>query len=97
MRLFVLTLLACILYAPMAWGGPLCMDREDAIAALARQYDEHLVAIGIANTGALVERLESAGGKTWTLIATTPDGRSCLIAAGDSWTPYVAKVKGEAS
>ncbi len=35
--------------------------------------------------GILLELLVNRAARTWTIIATTPQGLSCLIAAGDQW------------
>ena len=43
------------------------------------------MAVGVTNKGALVEVLTSADGGTWTIIVTTPQGMSCLVAAGEGW------------
>ncbi len=29
--------------------------------------------------------VNSRDGKTWTIIISTPDGQSCLVAAGEGW------------
>ena len=35
--------------------------------------------------GGVVEILTSPDGNTWTIIVTTPQGMSCLVAAGEGW------------
>ncbi len=40
-------------------------------------------------SGALVELLTTKDGTTWTIILTSPQGRSCLIASGEGWRPLV--------
>ena len=39
----------------------------------------------MTNTGGLVEVLTDGKGGTWTIIVTTPQGMSCLVAAGEGW------------
>ena len=41
-------------------------------------------AIGIAGQVNLVEVFASKAG-TWTILFTTPQGKTCIIAAGSSW------------
>jgi len=41
--------------------------------------------LGVTAQGALVEVLSADEGETWTIILTTPQGRSCLVAAGEGW------------
>lgn len=41
--------------------------------------------VGVAPTGkALIELYASKDGK-WTILATTLDGNSCIVASGDGW------------
>ncbi len=68
------------------WGqNQLCAARVKVLGHLAKKYGEAPVAIGVTNKGGLVEVLTSVGGDTWTLIVTTPQGISCLVAAGEGW------------
>ncbi len=62
-----------------------CNQRDSVIGHLAQKYQEVPVAIGVTNRGGLVEVLSTGDGKTWTIIVSTPDGTSCLIAAGEGW------------
>lgn len=63
-----------------------CDSRETVLAFLSDRYAEAPVAMGVARNGGLVEVLTSgADGATFTIIVTTPDGRTCMVAAGDSW------------
>jgi thymidylate kinase len=63
-----------------------CDSRETVLAFLSDRYAEAPVAMGVARNGGLVEVLTSgAGGSTFTIIVTTPDGRTCMVAAGDGW------------
>ena len=67
-----------------------CSDREQILGLLAKQYKEAPVAVGVTNTGELLEVLTSGDGQTWTIIYSTPDGQSCLVAAGEGWRPLEA-------
>ncbi len=62
-----------------------CRPHDDVLAHLAQKYDEVPVAIGVTNKGGLVEVLTTGDGDTWTIIVTTPQGISCLVAAGEGW------------
>lgn len=64
---------------------PQCNERDNVLDLLAKKYQEVPVGIGITNTGGLVEVLTDAKGGTWTIIVTTPQGMSCLVAAGKDW------------
>jgi hypothetical protein len=62
-----------------------CATRADFLKALAKQYHEAPVAVGLSNSGALVEVLTSDSGATWTIPLSKPDGTGCLVAAGEEW------------
>jgi hypothetical protein len=62
-----------------------CGARKEILAELTKRYSEAPVAVGLANSGVLVEVLSSDQGATWTIIVSQPDGTSCLVAAGKEW------------
>ncbi len=74
-----------------AQGAPaICTARDGLLSQLERKYGEVPVAIGVTGGvagGQLVELLTAKDGMTWTLILTSPQGRSCLIASGEGWRP----------
>ncbi len=83
--------LAAVPVAPVAAPQPAptqpmaCRPHDEVIEHLAWRYGEAPVALGVTNKGALVELLSKPDGGTWTLIVTTPQGMSCLVAAGEGW------------
>ena len=80
--------------ATPAMPGPTCAPRETLVAALAQDFQERMDWAGLSNAGTLVELYLSKRG-TWTLIVSTADGVSCIVAAGDYWdraTQPAAKV-----
>ena len=60
-------------------------------------HDEAPVALGLASNGNLMEVFASGLGETWTLVMSMPNGISCVVAAGESWTPGSPHVVGEIS
>ena len=62
---------------------------------LANKYKEAPVAVGVTNTGGLVEVYSTGDGNTWTIIVTTPQGMSCLVAAGEGWRTIEHKIEEE--
>lgn len=87
MRKFILCLLVLF---PFGWIEPAsaqsqCNKRDNVISLLANKYKESPIAVGVTNTGGLVEVLSTGDGNTWTIIVTTPQGMSCLVAAGEGW------------
>ena len=76
----------------VAAGSPanaegLCNARAKVLNTLEKDYGEKPVAYGIAANGSLVQLIAAQGGKTWTLVVHSPNGTSCLMAAGEVWKP----------
>jgi hypothetical protein len=61
-----------------------CTNRADLLKVLSNKYKEGPVNLGTANGKNLVEVYASEKG-TFTIIATQPNGISCIIAAGQDW------------
>lgn len=78
-------LTALTLPLPAMANSMACSEREDVLAQLGNKYKEAPVALGLANNGGLIEVLTSGDGGTWTIILSMPNGKSCLLAAGESW------------
>ncbi len=77
-----------------AQGAPaICTARDGLLSQLESKYVEVPVAIGVAE-GALIELLTTKDGLTWTIILTSPQGRSCLIASGEGWRPLAPAPSG---
>ena len=82
----VLSVVALSADAAAAQSTPTnCTDRNSAISHLAKAYKEQPVAMGLASSGGVVEILTNEDGKTWSIIVTTPNGVTCLVAAGEGW------------
>ncbi|MCH7839125.1 MAG: hypothetical protein IID38_02670 [Planctomycetes bacterium] len=64
---------------------PQCNERADILALLAKKYHETPIAAGVTDTGDLVEVFADHKGDTWTIIETTPQGMSCVLATGEGW------------
>ncbi len=73
------------LVASAAMAQPQCNERDNVLDLLAKKYQETPIAAGVTNTGGLVEVLTDIKSGTWTIIVTTPQGMSCLVAAGEGW------------
>jgi len=71
-----------------------CSEREDVMTQLGGKYGEVTSAVGLANNGGLIELITSEDGSTWTLVVSMPNGPTCLLAAGENWTP-VDRAQGE--
>lgn len=87
--------LAALLALVPAISYAACMDRADFMSQAAQRYSEYPIERGLTGTGWVVEVLVSDEG-TWTLIATSPEGVSCLLADGIAWQAVESK-KGQGS
>ena len=67
-----------------AHGQTVCGTRAKFLDHLAKTYKEAPTSLGVTGSGQVVEVLTSATG-SWTIIATSPNGRSCVVAAGEAW------------
>ena len=67
-----------------------CGKRTDVVRILRETFGEGPIAQGLANTGAVAEVFINAEGH-WTIVASSPNGLSCMIGAGQSWRPVVAR------
>lgn len=77
--------LAVILaFSSPAQATTVCGSRQDFVKALADKFNEQGKALAIAGQSNLLEIYTSKAG-TWTILMTSPAGKTCIIAAGNSW------------
>jgi hypothetical protein len=62
-----------------------CAERAKVIERLEQRFGEVRQAVGLNRSNAVVEVFASAETGTWTILVTTPNGVSCLIASGELW------------
>ena len=95
-RIPLLALLSAFLVVgAVLWPGPSLaqpddVPRDQLVKLLDSRYAEAPVAVGITQNGGLIEVFTSRDGATWTIILTTPNGRSRVIGWGESWTTIPA-------
>jgi len=66
--------------------GPPCADRDHIAGQLRETFGERMIGSGLAESGVLFELYVGPAG-SWTLLVTTPTGRSCLVGMGEAWEP----------
>lgn len=71
---------------------PVCAPRADIAGRLGELFAERPVALGLDAAGKLVEVFASPDGATWTMLATFPDGASCVVATGRFWQQHAPPV-----
>jgi len=62
-----------------------CVAHDKLTQMLDGKYSERPVAVGLEASGRLFEVFAADDGATWTMVITTPEGSSCVIAVGNEW------------
>ena len=62
-----------------------CADRSTITERLKSGYGEEFAGGGLRNSDSIFEVWMSDASGTWTILMTTPDGKSCVLAAGTDW------------
>jgi len=65
-----------------------CAARGEVVKMLRDHFGETPIAHGLAHTGAVAEVFLGPKG-TWTIVATSPNGLSCMVGSGESWQSQV--------
>ena len=75
-----------IILSTAAATAAMCAPREVIVKALDEKYHEASTGKGIASGGqVIIEFFTSANGETYTILSSTPNGLSCILAAGTNW------------
>lgn len=93
--LSLITISLCVAFAmPLAAAADnaKCGARTEIIQLLESQYDEGRVAVALSqkNTAAFEVFVSKKG--TWTIMMTTTEGTTCIMAAGHSWETVNEKI-----
>lgn len=89
--MFIRTLTFALAFGVLAAGPPaahaqdLCVERARLVHNLERNYGETRKGAGLVARQTLFELWTSDQTGTWTIFATSPNGTSCIIAAGGYW------------
>lgn len=71
--------------APAIPASISCATREIVIDRLKNQYGETRRSIGLGANNGVIETFANEETGTWTIIVTTPNGMSCLVASGQAF------------
>ncbi len=82
-RTAALAIVGLLAATPVA-AQNVCLAHGALTAHLGKAYLEQPASEGLGDGGMLFEVFVSRGG-TWTLVATTPKGVSCIRATGKAW------------
>ena len=72
------------------------MDHSELSSMLGQRLAEMSVARGLGANGRMVEIYATDDGTTWTMVVTTPDGQSSVVASGEAWAGRVQSELGQA-
>src|SRR6266581_3595901 len=85
MRLSITAIAGVLLTSTLLYGGEeSCSDRKQIVEFLRGGHAEYLVGRGLSGGGRMVEVFVSGTG-SWTVIWSSPNGTSCLVARGEGW------------
>lgn len=66
-----------------------CGDRDSLVESLVTKYKETQVAVGLSKRNTEAFEVFASDSGSWTLVMTTTAGKTCVMAAGHSWTKIV--------
>ena len=81
------------LSTPTIAAAATCATRTELVRALGDKFGEARQAIALTTHGSLIEVFVSERG-TWTILVSSPSGRSCVVAAGEAWQQHLAAKSG---
>ena len=70
-----------------------CGERSGLVEQLARSHGEGPVSMGLTADGRVLELLASPRG-SWSILVTTANGLTCLVAAGKYWKEVAVSLGG---
>ncbi|MEX3016644.1 hypothetical protein [Gymnodinialimonas hymeniacidonis] len=73
----------------------LCGQREMVVNELTGRYGEEVRGMGLAHQNRIVEVFVSEETGTWTITVTSPNGMTCLMAAGQHFATMDPVAAGE--
>lgn len=87
----------CVAAPGTALSATQCGRHDSVVSFLGDRYGEIRHGIGIAGNDAVMEIFASADTGTWTIVVTTADGATCLLASGEGFraTAEAAPPKGD--
>ena len=89
-------LLGILALSPVSLAGPAsaepraCGAHDKIVKKLGSRFKEKRQAFGLINSSRMMEVFVSQSG-SWTIVVTTPDKISCIVATGESWEQWKVK------
>jgi hypothetical protein len=77
---------SAVVLAGTAVAAPVyCGPRQAMLTKLANSLHQQPSSVALTNDGQLLEVVKSETNLAWAILITSPQGLSCIIAAGDNW------------
>ena len=92
LKMLTVVLIAGFVVTP-AFAQAACGDRTPLARQLETAHKEVQQAIGLSSDGRVIEVFASASG-SWTVLMTSPNGLTCVVATGEAWEQLPTKVIG---
>ena len=77
---------------PAEAQGRICAPRDKIIEQLESRHGEIRQNYGLQQNAAVIETWANTDTGSWTIIMSTPDGMSCLVAVGEAFQSDKKKV-----
>lgn len=88
------TTLAAFALPDDASARGVCGTRDSVTKLLASRYKEAPVGIGTVSDRGVMEVYVSTDTATWSIVVTNPQGKTCIIAAGQNYEGVKMMVNG---
>lgn len=76
---------ALLISANAANAQQVCTVRNEAVVLLEERFDEQVAGRGLAGDGQQMLELFVSETGSWTVLVSDTQGRSCVLASGESW------------
>ena len=76
---------ALIVSVSSAKAAQHCAPRDRVLIQLEKQFEEKVFGRGLATNGKLMIELLVGESGSWTMLASNPNGLSCIMANGEDW------------
>ena len=80
-----LLILGILFSTSIAQAQTYCGNADEIKKRLSNKYSESVVAAGVTAGGWALEIMASEDGSTYTILATDPNGVTCVLGTGHSW------------
>jgi len=82
---YLIAATALFVSASSANAQQFCTPRDKAVAELEKQFEEKVFGRGLSASGKQMIELFVSETGSWTVLASDPNGHSCVVASGEDW------------